>query len=165
MFALNIVHYPHPTLRYRSKPLQRVDAELKKIIAEMFEAMYEAKGIGLAANQVDLPFQLFVINTEGDPQRGEERVFINPVIESPKGTSEAEEGCLSLPGVHWVVARPEQVTVTAYDLSGNEVKQTVDGLLARAGFLHATGKETTRSRVREQCTGDWISPESGALMC
>lgn len=119
-------------MRHRSKPLKRVDRELKSNIEEMFDLMYAANGIGLAANQVDLPFQLFVINTSGERGQGEERVFINPVIESPKGVSEAEEGCLSIPGVHGIVARPEKIKVNAYDLKGQEVQLEVDGLLARA---------------------------------
>ena len=129
---MNIIHYPHPTLRHVSKPLKRVDAELKNMVAEMFELMYEAKGIGLAANQVDLPFQLFVINLEGQKSKGEELVFINPVVDTPKSTSEAEEGCLSLPGVHGLVGRPESIRIRGFDLEGNEIDQTVNGLLARA---------------------------------
>lgn len=129
---LEIVQYPHPTLRYKSKPITRVDKELKEIVSEMFELMYEAKGIGLAANQVDLPIRLFVINIKSDPEEGEELVFINPVITSPKGSDEAEEGCLSIVGVNATVARPEQVHISAYDLSGNEINETVNGLLAKA---------------------------------
>ncbi len=129
---MKIVQYPHPTLRYKSKPIARVDRELKLIVAEMFELMYDARGIGLAANQVDLPLQLFVINLTGDPDTAEELVFINPVVSNPKGVSEAEEGCLSIVGVNAQVTRPEQVQITAYDLSGNPIDQTVDGLLARA---------------------------------
>ena len=90
---LEIVQYPHPTLRHKSKPINRVDRELKEIVSEMFKLMYEAKGIGLAANQVDLPIQLFIINLKSDPNEGEELVFINPVVTSPKGSDEAEEGC------------------------------------------------------------------------
>lgn len=129
---LKIVQYPHPTLRYRSKPITRVDRQLKDIVRKMFDLMYEAKGIGLAANQVDLPIQLFVINTKGDPNEGEELVFVNPVLSRPKGSDEAEEGCLSIVGVNARVARPEQIHVSAYDLSGNEIDMTVDGLLAKA---------------------------------
>ena len=91
-----------------------------------------ANGIGLAANQVDLPIQLFVVNLSGDPNEGEELVFVNPVLSSPKGSDEAEEGCLSIVGVNALVARPETVHVSAYDLSGNEISMTVDGMLARA---------------------------------
>src|SRR6266513_2886410 len=95
---MQILTYPHPTLRRVSKPLRRVDAELRKQIREMFELMYAAKGIGLAANQVDLPLRFFIVNLEAKAGAGEEMVFINPVISLPRGgTEEAEEGCLSLP--------------------------------------------------------------------
>lgn len=130
---MRIIQFPHPTLRRISKPLRRVDAELVRIVREMFELMYEAKGIGLAANQVDLPYRLFVLNLTGDASEpDEEQVFINPELSQPKGSAEAEEGCLSLPGLYTQVRRPEQITVNAYDLSGNEVRATVDGLFSRA---------------------------------
>ena len=129
---LKIVQYPHPALRYKSKPITRVDSELRSIVGQMFELMYAAKGIGLAANQVNLPLRLFIINTKGDREAGEELVFVNPVLSAPKGSDEAEEGCLSLVGVNAMVARPEQIHVTAYDLAGNEIDMTVDGLLAKA---------------------------------
>ena len=97
---MEIITYPHPTLRYKSKPIKRVDAQLHDVVREMFELMYDANGVGLAANQVDLPIRLFVVNLEADPEKGEELVFINPVIRMPKGTKEHEEGCLSLPGLY-----------------------------------------------------------------
>lgn len=131
MTNLKIVQYPHPTLRYKSKPIIRVDRELKMLVREMFDLMYAARGIGLAANQVDLPLQVFIINTSGSPDQGEELVFVNPVLSTPKGSHEAEEGCLSIVDVNAMVARPEQVHVSAYDLSGNEIDMTVDGLLAK----------------------------------
>jgi len=127
-----IITYPHPTLRRVSKPLRRVDAELRKKFREMFDQMYAAKGIGLAANQVDLPLRFFVVNLEAKPDAGEELVFINPVISLPRGGSEeAEEGCLSLPGLYGQVVRPKQVTISAYGLSGNEIKFEATGVLAR----------------------------------
>ena len=98
----------------------------------MFEAMYNAKGIGLAANQVDLPFRLFVLNLSGTRGEGEELVFINPVVSSPKGSDECEEGCLSIVGVNALVNRPEQVHVQAYDMDGKEIDTTVNGMLAKA---------------------------------
>lgn len=128
---MEIVTYPHPTLRHKSKPVQRVDKALRAMVAEMFELMYDAKGIGLAANQVDLPFRLFIINLAQEPAQSEELVFINPVISRPTGTDEKEEGCLSLPGVFANVRRPERIHIDAFDLSGNEIKGTLDGLLAR----------------------------------
>lgn len=128
---LKIVRFPHPTLRHRSKPLRRVDQELKAVVAEMFDLMYEAKGIGLAANQVHLPFQLFVVNVTGERNIDEEMVFINPVVSAPRGQNTAEEGCLSLPGLFADVTRAAQVNVSAYDLKGNRVDRGVDGMLAR----------------------------------
>jgi peptide deformylase len=98
---------------------------------EMLELMYEAKGVGLAANQVDLPLRLFVINLASHPDEGEELVFINPVISRAKGSVEQEEGCLSLPGVYGNVWRPKQVNVQAFGVDGKEINATIDGMLAR----------------------------------
>lgn len=128
---MQIVHYPHPTLRRKSVTIKRVDAELRKAIHQMFDLMYAHKGVGLAANQVDLPLRVFVMNLAGKQGEGEELVFINPVISFPKGTSEAEEGCLSIPGVYGKVIRPERVKIQAYSLRGEEINQEVDGLFAR----------------------------------
>lgn len=128
---MQIITYPHPTLRHVSKPIRRVDADLKKLVREMFDLMYAAKGIGLAANQVDLPVRLFLMNLAAKPGEGEEQVFINPVISSPKGSEEAEEGCLSLPGLYGQVIRPKTVRVNAYNLSGQEIQRDLAGLEAR----------------------------------
>ncbi len=131
MSDLKIIQYPHPTLRHVSKPLKRVDAELREIIARMFDLMYAAKGVGLAANQVDLPYRFFIVNQQGERGQGEELVFINPVLRRQKGLAEAEEGCLSLPGLYADVKRSERVTVDAYNLQGEPVQIAADGLLAR----------------------------------
>lgn len=128
---LEIITYPHPTLRHKSKPVKRVDAELRSIVKQMYELMYAAKGIGLAANQIDLPLRLFTVNLEGEAGQGEELVFINPVISMPKGSEEAEEGCLSLPGLYANVIRPKKVRVQAYNLRGEEINRDIDGMLAR----------------------------------
>ena len=131
--GLHILQYPHPALRYTSKPLRRVDASLAQMVREMFDLMYQAKGIGLAANQVELPYRLFVLNLESDPKaRDQEYVFINPVLTQRKGSAEAEEGCLSIPGLYGDVRRPERVTVNAFDLAGKELTLELDGLFARA---------------------------------
>lgn len=130
---MQIIQYPHPTLRHLSKPLKRVDQELHAIVREMFELMYAAKGIGLAANQVDLPYRLFIINLASDPAAmDQEFVFLNPVLTSRKGNAEGEEGCLSLPGVYADVKRSERVVLNAYDLGGREVTMELDGLFAKA---------------------------------
>jgi peptide deformylase len=130
--SLQIIYYPHPTLRHTSRPLRRVDAELRMLVAEMFELMYEHEGVGLAANQVDLPYRLFVANPEGDPNAKEsEFVFINPVLSGGRGQEEGEEGCLSIPGVRAPVTRNANIKIQAYDLSGNEITGELDGLMAR----------------------------------
>jgi peptide deformylase len=129
---LQIIHYPHPTLRHVSKPVKRVDAELRDMVAQMFELMYEHEGVGLAANQVDLPYRLFVANPSGDPDNKDaEQVFINPVLKGGKGQVEGEEGCLSIPGVLGPVVRKEKITIEAYNLSGEQLVGEVDGLFAR----------------------------------
>ena len=129
---LRIVQFPHPTLLRPSKPLRRVDAELHKIVAEMFDLMYQHNGCGLAANQVDLPYRLFVMNTSGkSAEKDQEQVFINPVLGKHKGMEEEEEGCLSLPGLYAPVRRPDKVTITGYNLAGEQVTQNASGLFAR----------------------------------
>jgi peptide deformylase len=130
--SLEIIHYPHPTLRHVSKPLKRVDAELRQMVAEMFELMYKHEGIGLAANQVDLPYRVFVCNVSGDPKdKDSESVFINPVILKGSGQHEREEGCLSIPGVYSPVIRKEKISVQAYNMAGEEITGEIDGLFAR----------------------------------
>ena len=131
--ALQIIQYPHPTLRRLAKPLRRVDAELQRMVRHMFDLMYEHRGIGLAATQVDLPYRLFIINLESDPGRqDQEFVFINPVLSNRKGMAEAEEGCLSLPGLYANVKRPDRVTINAFTLGGQELNLELSGLFARA---------------------------------
>ncbi|NLX55538.1 MAG: peptide deformylase [Planctomycetaceae bacterium] len=129
--TLQIITHPHPTLRRISKPVRRVDALLRDTIRRMFELMYESRGVGLAANQVDLPLRFFIANTKADPAEAEELVFINPVLSRPKGLEEAEEGCLSLPELYGHVTRPKRIRVNAYNLNGQEINMELDGLLAR----------------------------------
>ena len=127
---LQIINYPHSTLRHKSVPVKKVDAELRDMIGEMFGLMYEAKGVGLAANQVGIPLRFFVCNPTG--KKGEEEfIFINPVISKPKGNAVGEEGCLSIPGVYEDVRRPESIHVEAYDLSGNAISMDLDGFFSR----------------------------------
>ena len=128
---MQIVKYPHPTLRYASQPLKRVDDQLRATIREMFGLMYEAEGIGLAANQVDLPLRLFVVNLSPARQPETEQVFINPVVRNPQGHAEKEEGCLSLPQLYGPVRRPRKIRVEAYGLSGEHIAADLDGLPAR----------------------------------
>ena len=129
---MKIVEYPHPTLRHKSKPLKKIDADLRRTVAEMFHLMYEAEGIGLAANQVDLPYRLFVLNLSEERTQEDEMVFINPVISRGKEPDEKEEGCLSIPGVYASVRRPTSIHVSALDLTGRPIEVDCRGLLARA---------------------------------
>jgi peptide deformylase len=130
--SLQVIQYPHPTLRHVSKPLRRVDAELRKIVAEMLELMYEHEGVGLAANQVDLPYRLFVTNVQGNRDAKEtECVFINPVLSGGRGQEEDEEGCLSIPGIRAPVIRNSHIKIQAYNLAGEEITGDLDGLMAR----------------------------------
>jgi peptide deformylase len=130
--VLRIVKYPHPALRHKSKPLRRVDSELKTAVREMFDMMYEHKGVGLSANQVNLPYRMFILNTEGDPTKGQEHVFLNPVISKRSGKVEAEEGCLSFPEIYAPVKRSEKIVISGYNLDGGEVNFQLTGLFARA---------------------------------
>ncbi len=142
-FVLRIVKYPHPSLRHKSKPLRRVDDELKNIVREMFDLMYQQKGIGLAANQVDLPYRFFILNLEADPTKGQEHVFLNPEISRRRGRVEAEEGCLSFPEIYAPVIRSDKIVLSAYNLDGEEVNYELNGLFARATqheYDHLDGK-------------------------
>ncbi|MEI8021256.1 MAG: peptide deformylase [Schlesneria sp.] len=130
---MEIVLYPHPALRWKSKPIQEINEDLRRVVAEMFQLMYAAKGIGLAANQVGLPYRLFIMNLTGDPEeKDEEIVFINPEILKRKGTTEGEEGCLSFPGMYGQVKRAAKVDIEAFDLNGECFEYSLDELAARA---------------------------------
>ena len=128
-----IVHYPHPALRHKSKPVTTIDKELHLQIGEMKDLMYLAKGLGLAAPQVALPFQLLVMNVTGDPKQPErEEVFLNPQLVERKGIMEDEEGCLSFPGLYQTVRRAQTIKVRAYNLKGELVERVVSDLESRA---------------------------------
>lgn len=130
---LKIVPYPHPALRHEAKPLRAIDAETRRVANEMLELMYEAKGLGLAAPQVALPYRLLVMNFAGDPeQKDQECVAINPVlVEKKGGTEDASEGCLSFPGLYQKVRRSKTAIVRAYDLEGKLFEMTTHELPAR----------------------------------
>lgn len=128
---LGLVEFPHPALLRRTRPLARVDAALRTAVERMFDIMYEAQGVGLAANQVALPYRLFIVNCSGARGEGEELVFVNPTLSRPRGTAVQEEGCLSLPGVRMDVRRPARVVVDAWSLDGEPIHLDLDGLLAR----------------------------------
>jgi peptide deformylase len=143
---LSLVEYPHPALLRPAKPLVRIDEAVCDAVSQMFDIMYEAEGIGLAANQVALPYRLFIVNTTGRRGDGQELVFINPVLSRPRGTAIQEEGCLSLPGLRMDVRRPEKIVVEAWSLDGQPIRLDLGGLLSRGvqhEFDHLEGKLVT----------------------
>jgi peptide deformylase len=131
--VLQIVNYPHPVLRYISRPITEIDDGLRETVRSMFDLMYAAKGVGLAANQVALPFRFFILNLTADSgQADKEQVFINPVITKRHQSVKDEEGCLSLPDIRGDVQRARRIKFQAYDLQGNLVDYEADELFSRA---------------------------------
>jgi peptide deformylase len=129
---MKIVQYPHPALRHETRPLTSIDNEVRKHAAEMLELMYAAHGVGLATNQVFLPYQMFVMNKTAEPEQKEhERVLINPVIIERKGSIEGEEGCLSFPKLFQKVRRAKTVRVQAFNLQGEPVDEVFEDMPSR----------------------------------
>ncbi len=128
MAILNILHFPDPQLRQKAAPVSTVDDALRRLIDDMFETMYAAPGIGLAATQVNVHRRVIVIDVSED--KSEPRVFVNPVILAARGEEEMDEGCLSVPGYYDKVKRHEWVSVSAIDRDGTPFELETDGLLA-----------------------------------
>lgn len=128
MARLDILHYPDARLHTVAKPVQAVDARIRKLIDDMAETMYAANGIGLAATQVDVHERVIVIDVS--EARNEPRAFINPELVAQSGRVEGEEGCLSVPGIYDKVTRAERVTVRALDRDGQVFELDAEGLLA-----------------------------------
>jgi len=141
MPILEILEYPDPRLRKKAQPVTEFNQALAHQINDMFETMYAAPGIGLAATQVNIHKQLFVIDVSED--NTSPLVFINAKITELRGVEEMDEGCLSFPGVYARVERADEVTVTAFDKNGEEFTLDADGLLAvciQHEFDHTQGK-------------------------
>jgi peptide deformylase len=129
MAVLDILEFPDPRLRTRAKPVTEVTDATRALIDDMFETMYAAPGIGLAATQVNVHQRLLVIDLSGD--QSEPLVFINPeitVLDSELG--EYDEGCLSVPGFYETVQRPQHISATALDRDGKQFTRELQGLLA-----------------------------------
>lgn len=131
--SFDVVLFPDPVLRKETDEITAFDDELKGVVDGMFERMFESHGVGLAAPQVGLSMRLFVLNDEGDKDKPERNLaLINPTIKSFGGKkTRHEEGCLSLPGVHADITRPEKCVVHHYDVEGNEIEKEYDGFVAR----------------------------------
>lgn len=127
MAIRKILYLPDERLRKVAKPVEKFDDELQALIEDMFETMYDARGVGLAAPQIGISLRLSVIDVVGD--KSEQLVIINPEIVSTEGEKEYEEGCLSVPGAYDKVLRADKVTVKALDRTGKPFEITADGLL------------------------------------
>ncbi|MDP8976879.1 MAG: peptide deformylase [Actinomycetota bacterium] len=122
--------YGDPVLKLRCPEVTEIDAGLVTLVGDMIETMYDAPGVGLAANQIGVQKRLFVYDVGDGPQ-----VVINPVLSEHDGEWTYEEGCLSVPELYWPIARPKQVHLTGMDIDGKELSMDGDELLARV-FLH-----------------------------
>ena len=128
MAKLTILEFPDPRLRTVAKPVGPVDDATRRLIDDMFETMYDAPGIGLAATQVDVHVRLLVLDVSEDKSRP--MVFINPEILESEGSQVYQEGCLSVPGIYADVKRADRVHVRALDRDGKAFEVHADGLLA-----------------------------------
>lgn len=128
MALLRILEFPDPRLRTQAQPVTVFDAELKRLVADMFETMYNAPGVGLAASQVDVHRQLLVADMS--EEREQPLVLINPRIVGRDGSQVYQEGCLSFPGIYADVERALSVNVVAQDLDGKTFQLDLEGPLA-----------------------------------
>jgi len=162
MAVLTILEYPDPRLRTRATPVATVDDRIRTLIEDMFETMYAAPGVGLAATQVNVHERVLVLDVSQD--RNQPMAFVNPEIVEREGVAEGEEGCLSVPGVFDLVDRAARITVRALDRDGNAFELAADGLLAvciQHEMDHLEGKlfvdylsELKRTRIRKRLEKD-----------
>ena len=173
MAKLRILEFPDPRLRKKAAPVEVVDDALRQLIDDMFETMYEAPGIGLAATQVDVHRRLLVADVSQD--KVEPLVLINPQILEKDGSAVTEEGCLSVPGYYEEVERAEHIKVRYLDRDGNEQESEFEGLLAvcvQHEMDHLEGKlfvdylsEVKRQRIRKRLEkGRRQNQESAAIL-
>lgn len=130
---LDIVLWPHPVLLEGTQPVERVDAGLREIVAEMRRVMFELRGVGLAAPQVGIAKRLMLVCPSGNP--GEEEVVMNPELLEAEGQDTDEEGCLSFPGIYGEVPRATRIRIRYMDLFEREREMILEGFVARV-FLH-----------------------------
>ena len=128
MAIRQILHYPDPRLRRHAEAVTEVDAQIRTLVDDMAETMYQAPGIGLAAPQINVSKRIIVIDTS--ETKDNLHVFINPEIVSREGEQTLEEGCLSVPGIYDNVTRAQRITVRALDREGQPFELEASGLLA-----------------------------------
>jgi len=162
MAKLKILEFPDPRLRKKAVPIAAVDDALRRLIADMFETMYAAPGIGLAATQVDIHRRLLVADVSAE--KDDPYVLINPEIVAQDGLEVSEEGCLSVPGYFEEVERAERVRVRYLDRDGEAMEADFEGLLAvcvQHEIDHLDGRlfvdylsEAKRQRIRKRLQKD-----------
>ena len=167
---LEIVKYGDPVLTKRAEEVSEFDKELHKLIDDMFETMYAAPGVGLAAPQVGILKRLFVMDCSSGKNPRQKIALINPVIELEEGDQTGDEGCLSFPGIFVQVKRPQRVIVRAHDINGSEYKLDVMDLEARCvehetdhldgelfiEYLSPLKKDLVKRKIKKRIKGgDW----------
>jgi peptide deformylase len=158
MAILTVLHYPDPRLRKVAEPVERVDDNIRQLVDDMFETMYQAPGIGLAATQVDQHKRIITIDISED--KSQPLCLINPEIIASEGVEKMEEGCLSVPGIYEPVERAEKITVKALNREGQSYEMQTDSLLSvciQHEMDHLQGKlfvdylsELKRKRIRKK---------------
>ena len=132
MALLRILEFPDPVLKEKAKPLDGINPAIEKLIRDMAETMYQAPGVGLAANQVGVPRQVLVADVSSAEEARNTIVLVNPkIIERSDETETAEEGCLSVPDFRAEVERAVRIVVLAKDLQGEDLEVTAEGFFAR----------------------------------
>jgi peptide deformylase len=172
MARLTILEYPDPRLRTKAAPVTTVDASIKQLVADMFETMYAAPGIGLAATQVDVHQRILVADVS--EEKNQPVVLINPEIIAADGREIAEEGCLSVPGYFDQVERAASLRVRALNVDGEPFEMQAEGLLAvciQHEMDHLQGKlfvdylsELKRTRLRKRATKQRRQESEGAVI-
>ena len=132
MAVLDILHYPNPVLKEKTRPVQKIDALLRRLVQDLAETMYSAPGVGLAANQVGYPFRLAVIDVTPADQPKNLLVLINPEIVAAEGECIWDEGCLSVPDCNEEVKRSKKVVVRYQNLEGETAEIAGEDLLGIA---------------------------------
>jgi len=135
MAILDIVYYGDPRLEKVSEPIEDFNADLRKLVKDMFETMYYTNGVGLSAPQIGINKRLLVVDVSGGEDRSKQLVLINPVVVETSGEQKGQEGCLSFPGLFANIARPNYAKVRGFNPEGKTIELEGTGLQARA-FLH-----------------------------
>ncbi len=128
---LEILKYNHPALRKRATPITEITSDIVTLSQNMLETMYHNNGIGLAGNQVGVLKMIIIIDIGARESAPDPHIFINPSIVQTEGRGEYEEGCLSIPGLHELILRPEKIIIEAQNLKGQALRLEAEGLLAR----------------------------------